>query len=494
MNVILFSESFGKEKLHRNPQAVLPSIYRIATHLRSNNHNVKTLPIWRSSLDVFKKVVEKHITDNVQVVGISTTLLYSIPFSQDEVSDFYEKIKFIKKHQPKCKIIVGGSVVESTVFYQIKSIFPYVDYFIKGNGEETIDAILRKIEFKSPLLTSNIDPVVCSDETYPHNTFNTSRIEYLENDYINKQDALGIELSRGCIFKCSYCNYPKIGKRPGDFIKESSTLREELIKNYEQYGIKYYYFTDDLLNESVEKMEELAELSSNLPFRLQYTAYIRLDLIHKWPIMADLLKESGLITGVAGIETINDASGKSVRKGLGINRINETLDICNTSWGGSTTITGSFILGLPHDTPDTAFQFKEWVDSQLVSQTISDIYISALRLVNSDMHDSKHNYTWNEDNVCGWVNKNGYSFESAEADSKDILKHFYKRYQVPAFFGGFDVPQVFAYAEHNGMLEEVKNFYKSRTAFNSVKSARDWYNLVEQWYLIRSSEFFNCII
>jgi hypothetical protein len=497
MSIVLFSETYGKELIWQRSYPLLPAIYRLATHLRDQGYSVKNFPVWKAPLKTFEEIIKKHVTEDIQIVGISTTLLYDMPIKLFDVEDFKKKLILIKNYSPNCKIILGGSIVERPYIRvpPLSSIMPHIDYYVTGSGEEVLDAILNKLNNNAKLITTNINPTFCSDSIYPHTSFNTSKIEYRPEDYITRQDALGIEYSRGCIFKCSYCNYSKIGKRPGDLIKTKYTVRDELIKNYEEYGIKYYYFTDSLLNEDLEKMEDLADLSASLPFKFRYSAYIRLDLIRKYPKMADLLRDSGLITGIAGIETVNDDSGKSVRKGLGVDRINETLEICNNSWKGSVNINGTFILGLPHDTSDTVHQLKEWFDTPLVRNTIRDVHINSLRISTEDMSDPKHNYTWKPGNkLQGWTNKNGYSFQQAELDGLSATKHFYSKYQVSIFFTGFEVSQILAHAEYYGRLPEIEEFYFTRMTSLNIKNSEDWFKIVQKWYKDRRQEFFKNIL
>lgn len=483
MNIILFSEQFGSNLTTLNPHPILPGIYRLATHLRSLGHTVKTLSLWKINKEEFSSILNHISKSQIDVVGISTTLLYNLPIVDSDVDDFVEKIKIIKNLLPLSKIVVGGSMVRSVYFSNLKDSFSLVDFFVKGQGESAFSAVLDHIENSKQLKTISIVPKVISDETYKFDNFNNSIVTYQKDDFINSTDALGVEYSRGCIFKCSFCNYPGIGKRVGEYIKTKQVLKDELLKNYELYGTKYYYFTDDLLNESVEKMEELAEISSQLPFDFKYSSYIRLDLIHKWPKMADLLRDSGMIAGHAGIETINDSSGKSVLKGLGKTRINETLDICKSSWNNKIGLAGSFMLGLPHDTEDTVHELVEWLSEELPSTTITDFNISALRLASEDMiNNPKYKYTWEDNRITGWTNQFSYSFDQANKDADFALKKFYEKYEIPVRFSGFDLPQLIAYAESNKYNSMMMDFYLTRQRNDFIKSPHDWYKLRNTWH------------
>ena len=54
-----------------------------------------------------------------------------------------------------------------------------------------------------------------------------------KSDYIIQGEAVPIEISRGCIFRCAYCSFPLNGKKKLDFIRDAESLKEEFIRNYE---------------------------------------------------------------------------------------------------------------------------------------------------------------------------------------------------------------------------------------------------------------------
>ena len=496
MGILLLSEGYGAERLIMNPHPLLVGTYRLSTHLRDLGYTVRNLAVWRCNLEEFKKIIVKNITPEIKVIGISTTLIYDIPLTDASYEDFFEKVKFIRSIAEDRKIVMGGSLVRSASFNSpnFKKLYSLVDYFIKGQGEQAFTAVLENIFKGQKLTTTNIDPVVCTDDVYPFLDFNDSKIHYTKDDFLNKYDSVGIEYSRGCIFKCSFCNYPGIGKRPGEFIKTKEVLKEELLRNYEEHGLQFYYFTDDLLNESIEKIKDLAEIASSLPFEFRFAAYVRLDLIHRFPEMAGLLRDAGMISGIAGIETINDKSGKSVTKGLGKTRIDETLEICRDAWKNKVGLMGSFILGLPHDTTDTVEELLEWFETPLVKDTINDINITALKISSDEMSKNpKYKYQLKDNILTGWTNQYGYTYEQAEQDSKKTLEVYYKKYQVPVRFSGFDMPQLLAYAQRHGVKESVLDFYFNRKSSSFITNPTDWYRLRHKWYAERRAEYLNSV-
>ena len=173
-----------------------------------------------------------------------------------------------------------------------------------------------------------------NDYFYTQDQFNDSHIIFDKNDIIFDNEALPIEIARGCIFSCAYCHFDLIGKRVGDWTKNPNAIRDEMIRNYEMFGTTNYMITDELINESISKMQMLCELFQSLPFKIRYTAYARVDLIWRYPEMRELLLDSGALSLTFGIETFNEKAGKAVGKGLDPEKVKETLHYCREKWKG----------------------------------------------------------------------------------------------------------------------------------------------------------------
>jgi hypothetical protein len=185
------------------------------------------------------------------------------------------------------------------------------------------------------------------DYFYTQEQFAKSSIIYQPQDIIMPGECIPIEIARGCVFKCAYCHFDLIGKKIGDWQKDAEILRNEMIRNYDLYGTTHYMFSDELINESMPKMQMVYDVIMSLPFKITYTSYARLDLIWRFPEMRDMLLESGAVSIAFGIETMNESAGKKIGKGLGGTRVKEALAHCAETWQGKVVTSSQFIVGLP---------------------------------------------------------------------------------------------------------------------------------------------------
>ena len=311
-----------------------------------------------------KEIIKKYITPSTKFVCLSTTLL-GTPGNTwnniNECDDLFEPLmQDIKLIAPAVIFIIGGSKITKGE----KSRLPF-NYAIKGQGEETIKAIVAKELYNKEIIFDN-DGFV-SDKVYSFNDFNTSTLlSFTEHDGVSANETLPIEMARGCVFKCAFCDYNMTGKNFGDYNKNEEVLYNILIGNYEKFGTTRYQFADDTLNDSEEKINLLLKISKRLPFQLEFGAYLRVELLEKYPDSIQQLYDAGLRGANFGLETLNKTAGSSVGKGYGMKAV-EILKKAKKIWKSEVAVNANIIIGLPFDTvEDIMFQQKLFTEEDFV--------------------------------------------------------------------------------------------------------------------------------
>jgi hypothetical protein len=421
--------------------------FRIATELRHHGYNVQTIDLtaFNGFDSDLEEILDKILTKDTLWLGISTTFLHDIfgfPFFRSQQSfdkrfshipnldkELRRFVDYVKSRSPRAKLIAGGSrrfMIEQFgfqvfKFYNDKEIIEFTDY-CAGTSKRT----------NLKYLSNVIDGSEYMD-------FPSSTIEFNHNDIIYPNEALPIEVSRGCIFKCKFCAFPMNGKAKGEWIKHSNVLLNELTKNYEEYGITNYVFSDDTYNDSADKVKLLYDdVYSKLPFKMSFTSYIRLDLMMRFPETVDYLKESGLTSALFGIETINHASGKAIGKGVDPKEQFQFLrDLKNNQFKDVVTHSG-FIIGLPKDRPDEMERLEEFIfsdDNCLDSVIVEPLFITPKDIAHInksyysefDLEYEKYGYECYEQiedstfNEVRWRNPNlSFGFDEAFAFSRRI--------------------------------------------------------------------------
>lgn len=327
--------------------------HRIATHLRSHGWQVEVIDfILRWPLDQFQKLCESLIGPHTLMLGVGTNLFH-------DRDSFNLKLQWFKKNYPHIPIVLGGNNLLG------REMEP-VDYMIEGYAES---AMLAFLDFLSGKISKNqikwskftdVIPLIDATLDYPHNDTHDLTIRYQSSDFIMPHETLAIETARGCIFKCKFCTYPLIGKKKTDFLRHASNLRDELLYNYNTHGVTNYIIAEDTFNDSVDKLENLAEAIAQLPFQPQFASFMRFDLVCNKPQTLDLLRAIGLRAAHFGIETFNNEDGKLIRKGMEAEKIKEGL-LWWAQEASDIATHVAMIFGLPNCDEDAARRENEWL-------------------------------------------------------------------------------------------------------------------------------------
>ena len=326
---------------------------RIRTWLDKHNYNIEVVDYFdHFSNDEIEKICEKFIDKKTLFVGISLTFLTS-----------FDKINFlfnlIKNKFPHVKTIIGGT--EASIN---KIDINNVDRIIWGYAEE---AILHYIEFLNGKRLDDLEWIpyngslaIDAEKKYKNDDSDLT-IEWNDDDLI-EINYLPIEISRGCIFRCKFCQYPLLGKKKNDYIRYENNLADEFRRNWEKWGINNYSFQDDTFNDNIVKLDHVANAIEKSGIKITYAAFLRADLLYTYPETISMLDNTGLIAGYFGIESLNHESKKAIGKGLDNEKQFEIIKELKKR-RAIYTFTG-MIIGLPFESIESVHKSQQWFFDQ----------------------------------------------------------------------------------------------------------------------------------
>ena len=227
-------------------------------------------------------------------------------------------LKIVKSVDKNIITVAGGST--PTVVPKIVMENPYIDYVIQGEGEEAIVELCDALQhgeyvgYIQNLWWRDSQGNIWNNFVRPFIDMNKLPIQNLSfwdnrhfmKPYAGKVYKSGyVELSRGCMNKCTYCinhTLQSCLSEAGKYCRRKSVskLIEEVKVYKSQYGIERIFFTDDnflfmptrILEEFVEVWKEVG-----LPYWINTTA----ETINNTRL--DFLKESGCDGISIGVES-----------------------------------------------------------------------------------------------------------------------------------------------------------------------------------------------
>lgn len=399
--------------------------YRLASDIRSSGYTCQVIDkISKFNNEELVWLYSTAIGKDTLVLGISTTFFNMFEYDHNPNIAWgliSRLIFFARKVNPTIKIVIGGGMT----FQPTPALTEKVDLTITGMGEHALLQYLSR-------LTGRLLPIRYASTEF--DIFNSETI-FHPSDNIRSDEPLPIELARGCIFKCKFCSYPLLGKKKNDYMKSKNAMKNEFIRNYNEFGVTRYSIVDSTHNDNNVKLQDLADVVQSLPFKLEYCCFIRIDLLRSKPEQYQMLIDSGMTGCFFGIETLNSRSAKCIGKGLDSEKVVEELYTFKERMPDVGTC-GAFICGLPYETKETIDAWSKTIIGadfpldEAIMQALS-IDRSGAGFQSEFERNSDKYYTW--ENPWTW-NNGDFNRDWAEEFSDE----FKKRSSVRARIGGWN--------------------------------------------------------
>lgn len=467
--------------------------YKIANELRRAGYSCLVVDHFsRWSLDELYQLLNQIVGPQTLFVGFGTTFMQDVP----PVTDTSQEIKYneFNSNQTFCpqgkefenelvnkihnlssstKILLGGYKVSEHCSNR------NVDIIVKGLAEVSIVELADDLKNKTSLRNSTKNvwgrTVIYKDQEKEYN-FANSCMHWEPSDILNTR-VLPLEPARGCIFNCRFCSFPQRGKKTLDYVISEELLFQELLENYNRYGITTYQLLDDTFNDSDEKLDRISRVVDRLPFQPIFWAYNRLDLLTIKPARLEKLYNIGLRATSFGIETLHAQAGKIVGKGFDPERQIDTIREIRSRYGNTLLMHGLFIIGLPEEpmeSVDNTFQRILSEDIPLHSAFFEALYIrrhqTSWNLSEFDVNWKNYGFEDQDPSTPVWINwKNKYTTHKHALDKKNEF--------IPQLFGNdrFHIPgqtawSLMNYPEFN--LSQIQNLKNSQINWGAVTQAK----------------------
>jgi hypothetical protein len=416
--------------------------YQVAGHLRQNGYTVQVIDFTdHFSEEELTDSIKKFIGKDTLAVGVSSTFYRGqvIPGGnlssnkKDNDHDYLpinivNTLKEIKKEYPRLKLLLGGG---GSYKCDNGSLF---DVSFQGYSESAVLDYLNE----QRRLWPRSDGLIKIDGSMFKFDVEILEHRWADNDIVLNKETLPIEISRGCIFKCKFCNYPLNGKKKFDYLRSAEVIKRELIDNYERFGTTRYLFGDDTFNDSTYKLEQLHKMITELPFKIEFATYLRLDLLHKHREQIVLLKEMGLGNAFFGIESMNERTAKLIGKGMDPEKVKEfLLELQYDLWRNEIFIECSFIVGLPYEDKHSTDRTFQWVYDNKITNFWNALSIEPGKPYKSEFDKNFERYgyqlTEKKKHVWSWKNDimdSDQALKIAEEYNQQVLPN----QPIPSFF------------------------------------------------------------
>ncbi len=289
----------------------------------------------------------------------------------------------IKKQQPQIRIVLGGPEITPDNAWVLDH--PAYDFAVIGEGEQTFAQLLLGV------IDDPVPPVAIPGLYVPperlENRFEATRqpakrtplpdINVLGSPYVAgmvdaaDEQMMLLETTRGCVFKCKFCYYPKSYDK--QYYLESSHVDAGL-RHAQERGVREVFLLDPTLNQRKDFADLLRLLAAGNPgHRFTYFGELRAEGITVET--ARLLKQANFTEVEIGLQSIDpEAQHLMDRK----NNLRAFERGVRAIMAEGIQVKVDLIIGLPGDTIESVLRGMRYLKSE---KLYSDMQVFTLSIL-----------------------------------------------------------------------------------------------------------------
>ena len=325
----------------------------VAAYLEKHtNHEIKIIDCRVEKMD-YKTLEDRIKQENPDVVGI-TALTFTL-------IDVLKTLKIIKSINKDIKTVLGGPHVN---IYPEETInIPEVDFLILGEGEapckELIDNINNEKKLKTitglvfqaengKIYNTGSRPLLQNLDQLPFPARHLTPYKKYYSVLAKKSPVTSMFTSRGCPFKCLFCDRPHLGKM---FRARSAKNVVDEMQQIAEMGIKEIFIYDDTFTVNRTRVVDICQEILKRNLKISWDIRARVDTVDKE--LLKLMKQAGCVRIHYGVEAGTQRVLDVLRKGITIEQVKKAFSLTRKQGIYSLAY---FMMGAPTETREEVEQ------------------------------------------------------------------------------------------------------------------------------------------
>jgi radical SAM superfamily enzyme YgiQ (UPF0313 family) len=258
----------------------------------------------------------------------------------------------VKRAQPECVIVFGGPQA-SVVDLRTLATFPFVDYVLRGEADETLPGFLG--ELVADRCFSSVPGLTWRSPFGPVRNVNAPPLQDLDalplpafhlTGELATATSAPLELGRGCPFACSFCSTNDFFRRKFR-LKSPQRMLADMRTIASRWGIRGFELTHDMFTVDRRKVVEFCDCMQASGEDFTWSCSARTDCVDEE--LLELMARAGCRAMFFGVETGSERMQRVIEKDLDVHRAREIITAAE-HLGIETTV--SLITGFPEETWD----------------------------------------------------------------------------------------------------------------------------------------------
>jgi radical SAM PhpK family P-methyltransferase len=254
-----------------------------------------------------EKLKEKLTHNEILTVAITTTLYVT-------AHPILEIISFIRQHNEKVKIVVGGPYIHNQTKMvdqlNLQQQLKYIgaDYYvISQEGEAALVNLLNALKQGTSLeRVENIayrdgNGYVVTATSIESNALEENMVDYRLFPKEDISEFISLRTAKSCPFSCAFCGFPQ---RAGKYKYITVELVEQELNTLADLGVSTVTFLDDTFNVPKGRFREMLEMMIRNKYGFKWNSFYRSD--HGDRETIELMAKAGCEGVFLGVESGSD--------------------------------------------------------------------------------------------------------------------------------------------------------------------------------------------
>ena len=254
-----------------------------------------------------------------------------------------------------------------------------VDIFVVApDGTQTLLMVLKELERGRKAQFEDIPNLAIPNHKKGY-TFTTSQDEEIDyNKEFTRWDLVDelpmwipIRSSIGCPFRCRFCNFYRLF--PNIFLRSKESLLLELQTLRAQTGVKskIIHVTDDNVFINEKRVKDVCETFTEA--NISWVGFMRASTIN--PENINLIKRSGLIGSLVGVESGDAAQLKRMNKNQTLEETKQGVELLDAN---GITVLMTLVVGFPGETAATIENTANFINNLSIGSSSSNYQLYPL--------------------------------------------------------------------------------------------------------------------
>jgi anaerobic magnesium-protoporphyrin IX monomethyl ester cyclase len=363
MDVLLINPPAKNEIIGNNPSIIeeergynppLGLLYLAAYLEQHTQHRVEVLDTQVEELtyEQLARIVAQKRPDVVGITAMTFTLL-----------DVIKTTQVVKQANEHIQIVLGGP--HAHLFSEETARLPSVDYVVMGEGEVTFKELVDHIhdpkvlrdvkglvfQKDGQIVRTGARPLTSDLDTLPFPARHLTPYQKYSSLLAKRTPMTTMFTSRGCPFRCTFCDRPHLGKR---FRARSPRNVADEMEACTQLGIHEFLIYDDTFTVDAQRVLDICQEIRCRKLDVGWDIRARVDTVT--PEMLKALRGAGCERIHYGVEAGTDKILKVLNKRI---TIDQARQVFRWTKQAGISVLAYFMIGSPTETREDILQTIE---------------------------------------------------------------------------------------------------------------------------------------